>query len=175
MHPRGINTPGVQLELNNDIINAVEVIKMNVNNVMNVYDMNSIWNSLNTANNSSNVPLVNNIDSDIKENYTEENYFGQTTDTELQNIYKQVEPDYGIGLSYDQNGNITIPSDISQSSYNNNSSILSLLNSNNSNYENSVENILSQYNSIESGTSTPNISSILSNNPYDIYSIINSL
>lgn len=153
---------------------------MDINSVMSTYNMNSIWNSINQLNSSSlsNVPLINNVNSSVQESYTAKNYFGQTTNTELQDIYQQVEPNYGIPFTYDQNGNFTMLADTTLPTDGlplANSSIISLLNSNTSTINNLTENILSQYNSIENGTYTPNISSILSNNQYDIYSTINSL
>lgn len=146
---------------------------MDVNGVMSAYNMNSIWNNINPMNSStSTVSLINNVDSNVQENYSAMNYFGQTTNTELQNIYQQVEPSYGMPLTYDQNGNFMIPSNTSSMS---NSNIISLLNSNISASDNTTENILSQYTSIENGTFSPNISSILSSSPYNVYNTINSL
>ncbi|AGX44720.1 hypothetical protein [Clostridium saccharobutylicum] len=153
---------------------------MNISSTMNIYNMNSIWNNINPENNSSasKVPLVDNIDSTINENYNLENYSGENTNTELQNIYSQIEPNYGIPISYDSHGNITMPSDTTVPTdglNSNDSNIISLLKSNNSSYDNLTENLLSQYTSIENGTFTSNLSSILSSNPYDIYSTIDSL
>lgn len=153
---------------------------MDVNSVMSAYNMNSIWNSVNPLNSSSSstVSLINNVDSTVHENYSEMNYFGQTTNTELQDIYQQVEPDYGIPFTYDQNGNLSISSNTPLPTNGltmSNSNIISLLNSDNSSTDNLTENILSQYTSIENGTFTPNISSILSTNPYNVYSTIDSL
>lgn len=152
---------------------------MDVSSVMGNYNMNSIWNSINPMNSSSStVPLINNVDSSVQENYTSMNYFGQSTSSELQDIYQKVEPNYGMPLTYDQDGNFSIPSNTTIPTSGlpvSEQNIISLLNSNNSVSDNLNENILSQYTSIENGTFTPNISSILSANPYIMYNTINYL
>lgn len=153
---------------------------MDANNIMNVYNTNSIWNNINPENNSSSstVPLINNVDSTVQENYTSANYFGETTNTELENIYEQIEPNYGVPIKYDENGNFIMPSTTTLPADGltpADSNIISLLNSNNSDYDNLTENILYQYNSIESGTFKPSLSSILSTNPYNVYNTIDSL
>jgi hypothetical protein len=153
---------------------------MDVNSVMSTYNLNSLWNSINpnSSSTSSTVPLINNVDSTVQENYSSMNYSGQTTSTELQDIYQQVEPSYGIPLSYNQNGNLSVP--ISTTLPTNglsatDSNIISLLNSDNSTSDNLSENILSQYTSIEDGTYNPTLSSILSNNDGNLYNAVNSL
>lgn len=153
---------------------------MDANNTMNIYNMNSIWNNINPENNSSSskVPLINNVDSTVQENYTSMNFSGETANTELQDIYKQIEPNYGIPVTYDENGNFIMPSDTplpTNGLSSTDSNVISLLNSNNSNYENSTENLLYQYNSIENGIYEHSLSSILSNNPYNVYNTIDSL
>lgn len=152
---------------------------MNVYSVMNTYNLNSLWNNLNSNNNSaSTVPMINNIESSINENYTEMNYSGQTTSTELQDIYKLVEPSYGIPLTYNQNGTMFIPTSttpLTDGLSNANSNIISLLNNGITSSDSSLLNILSQYNSIEDGTFKPVLSSILSSNPSTIYNTVNSL
>lgn len=152
---------------------------MNVSSVMNTYNLNSLWNNLNPNNSStSTVPLVNNVDATVNENYTAMNFSGQTTSTELQDIYQQVEPDYGVQLTYNQNGNLSIPTTTTLPTNGlstADSNIISLLDSGNSSSYNSLLNILSQYNSIEDGTFNPDLSSILSSNPSTLYSSINSL
>ena len=151
---------------------------MDVNNVMSTYNMSSIWNSISPLNTSSTVPLISNLDSAIKDNYSEMNYSGQNTNTELQDIYQQVEPNYGIPLTYDQKGNFSIPSNTSLQTNGltaSDSNIISLLNNNNSATNNLTENIISQYTAMENGTFNQDISSILSTNPYNLYSTIDSL
>lgn len=152
---------------------------MNVSSVMNTYNLNSLWNNLNPNNSStSTVPLVNNVDATVNENYTAMNFSGQTTSTELQDIYQQVEPDYGVQLTYNQNGNLSIPTTTTLPTNGlstADSNIISLLDSGNSSSDNSLLNILSQYNSIEDGTFNLDLSSILSSNPSTLYSSINSL
>lgn len=153
---------------------------MDVNSVMNTYYLNSLWNGVNTTVNSSGttVPLIDNVDSNVQENYTSMNYFGESTNTELQNIFQQVEPNYGIPITYNQSGDIsmgttnTVPSSGINSS---DSNILTLVNSNNSSLENTYENILNQYNFIEGGMFQSSLSSILSNNPYNVYNAVSSL
>lgn len=152
---------------------------MDVSNVMNTYNLSSLWSDLNSSNSVTTiVPLVDNVDAAVKENYTSMNYSGQTTSTELQNIYQQVEPDYGTSLTYNQNGNMSIPTITTLPTNGLNtvdSNVISLLNSGNTSSENSLINILSQYNSIQDGTFQTDISSILSNNPSNLYSYIDSL
>ena len=133
---------------------------MDVNGVMSSYNMSSVWNSINPLNSSSGstVPLVSNIDSSIKENYTAEDYFGGTASSELQEIYKQIEPDYGIPLTYDQNGNVSAAS---SSLTTDNSNILSLLNSGNSDTDNLTESILNNYTAIENGTYKESINTLV--------------
>ena len=151
---------------------------MDVNSVMNTYNMNSLWNNINPNNSSStsSIPMIDNVDSNVQENYTSMNYFGQNTTTELQDIYQSVEPNYGIPLTYNQNGALSIPTSTTlPTDASSNSNIISLLNSGNSSTDSSLLGILSQYNSIEYGTYQPNPSSILSTNPNNIYSSIDSL
>lgn len=151
---------------------------MNVNSTMNVYNMTSTWNSISPMNNSSSttVPLIDNIDSAVQENYTSMNYFGEDTNSELQNIYKQIEPNYDIPVTYDKNGDITAASNnIDLTTNGLNSNIISLLNSNNTANDNLTQNILSQYNDVENGTLNSRISSILSTNPTNLYNAINLL
>lgn len=150
---------------------------MDVNIAMDTYNLNSLWNSLNpNSSDTATAPLINNLDATINENYTAMNYSGQTTSTELQDIYQQVEPNYGIPLTYNENGNMSIPTTLPASGLSNDdSSIVSLLNGDNTSSENSLINILSQYNSIEDGTFQTNLSSILSSNFNNLYSSIDSL
>jgi hypothetical protein len=152
---------------------------MDVNSIMNTYNMSSLWNNLNSNNNtSSTVPLVNNVDSSVQESYNSMNYFGQNTNTELQSIFQQVEPTYGIPLTYTNSGNLIMPTNTSLPTDGispSESNIVSLLQSNNSTEANSEENLLSQYTSIENGTFQPNLSSILSSNLYGMYSNVSSL
>ncbi|MDF2880356.1 MAG: hypothetical protein K0R54_913 [Clostridiaceae bacterium] len=153
---------------------------MDVNNVMNTYYMGSVWNSINPMVNSSGAaaPLVNNVDSSVQENYTSMNYFGESANTELQNIFQQVEPNYGIPVTYNQSGDISMQTTTTMPASGFNaadSGILSLINSNNSSLDKTYENILNQYNLIEGGTFQSSFSSILSNNPYNVYSAVSSL
>lgn len=144
---------------------------MNVGSVMNTYDMTSLWNNMN-QNSSSTVasfPMINSVDSTVKESYDSKNYFGQTTNTDLQDIYKQLEPDYGIPITYNQNGSF------SASSSTTSPNLMSLLNSNASNSESKTENLLSQYSTAESSSLKSYYSSILSSNPQNLYNTINSL
>ncbi len=143
---------------------------MNVNSVMSIYNMSSLWNNINPDNTSTaTAPLIDNIDSSVKENYTAMNYSGQTTSTELQDIYQQVEPTYGISGTYNQNGTFstptptttTLPTDGMTSQE---SSTVSLLDSMNYSKGNSLSNIISEYDSIEDGTYQTSLSSILSSN-----------
>lgn len=150
---------------------------MNVDSVMSTYNLNSYWNSLNSSNStSSNIFTTGNIDDSVKESYTEQNLDGGTASSELQDIYKQLEPTYGENLTYDQNGNMSIPttSTVTDPTNSNESNLLSLFNSSNS-ANNSFNNVLSEYNSFEDGTDKLQISSILSSNPSNIYSYISSL
>lgn len=150
---------------------------MNIDSVMSTYNLNSYWNSLNSTNStSSNIFSGGNIDDSVKENYTEQNFQGSTTSSELQGIYKQLEPTYGVDLTYDQNGNMSIPTNsaVTDPSISSESNLLSLFNSGNSS-NNSFNNILSEYNSIENGTDKLQMTSILSSNPSDTYSYISSL
>lgn len=150
---------------------------MDVSSVMNNYNLASLWNNLSTNTNSnSNIFSMNNIDESVKENYSEKQYFGENSSSELQDIYKQTEPDYGIDLEYDKNGNLSIPTTSSTDLYSNNgSNIISLLKENNSSSDNFFSDVLFQYNSIEDGSYNGQISSMLSNNPSDLYSYIDSL
>lgn len=152
---------------------------MDVNNVMSTYNLNSLWNNINPNKSaSSGVPLINSVDAAVNQNYAEMKLSGQTNSTELQDIYQQVEPNYGISLTYDQNGNMTIPTsttlptDITSTE---NSNIISLLNSGNSSMDNSLSNIVSQYDSIENGTFKPDPSSLLSSNSSTLYNTSNLL
>lgn len=150
---------------------------MNVDSVMSTYNLNSYWNSLNSSNStSSNIFTTDNIDDSVKESYTEQNLDGGTTSSELQDIYKQLEPTYGANLTYDQNGNMSIPttSTVTDPTISNESNLLSLFNSSNSD-NNSFNNVLSEYNSFEDGADKMQISSILSSNPSNIYNYISSL
>lgn len=151
---------------------------MNVNSVMNTYNMGNLWSSFND-NTTSGVDNINNVDSAVQEQYASENYFGGSTSAELQNIFQQIEPTYGIPLTYDKSGNLSIPKesdlpvDGMQSDEEN---IVSLLQNGSSSPDTTMdENILSQYDSIENGTFDSNLSSILSSNPYNMYDNINSL
>ncbi|MEY8001707.1 hypothetical protein AB8U03_16170 [Clostridium sp. Mt-5] len=151
---------------------------MDVNSIMSTYYMNSLWNNLNSTSTTPNVPLVNNIDSTLQEDYTASNYFGQNTSTELQDIYQQVEPTYGIPLAYSSLGDLSIPTNITPPSNGlppAESNIASLLQGNNTETDNINENILSQYDAIENSTYQYSYSNILSSNPNDIYNTIDSL
>lgn len=152
---------------------------MDVNSVMSTYNMSSLWNSLNSnSSNTSTVPLTDNVDSSVQEQYTSMNYFSGSTSTELQDIFKQVEPTYGIPLTYNQSGDLSIPTNTTPPTNGlapSEENIVSLLQSNNSAGDTIDGNILSQYDSIENGTFQANFSSILSSNPYNMYSSINSI
>lgn len=152
---------------------------MNVNSLMSTYNLNSLWNSLNPSSTSTtSVPLIDNVDSSINQEYNSMEFSGQTASTELQNIYQQVEPDYGISMTYKQDGSMSLPTTTTLSSDGSseyNSGTISLLNSGNSSSENTLNNIMSEYTSIEDGTYQPNLSSILSNDPSTLYSTIDSL
>jgi hypothetical protein len=152
---------------------------VNVNSLMSTYNLNSLWNSLNPSSTSTtSVPLIDNVDSSINQEYNSMEFSGQTASTELQNIYQQVEPDYGISMTYKQDGSMSLPTTTTLSSDGSseyNSGTISLLNSGNSSSENTLNNIMSEYTSIEDGTYQPNLSSILSNDPSTLYSTIDSL
>lgn len=151
---------------------------MNINSVMNTYDMSSLWNNLNSTSINSDIPLVSNINSAVQEDYTASNYFGQTPNEELQDIYQHVEPTYDAPLTYSKSGDLSIPTstqlpDDGLSAADSN--IISLLQSANTGIASTDENILSQYDAIENGTYENCISNILSGNPYDIYNAVSSL
>lgn len=153
---------------------------MDVNSVMNTYSMSSLWSSLNPSNSStsSTTPLIDNVDSNVQQNYTSMNYFGQSTNTELQDIYKQIEPSYGMPVTYDENGNFTMPTSTTPPTNGlspDESNIISLLNSGSSTSDNLSQSLMSQYNSIENGTFSSSLSSILSSNPYEVYNSVDSL
>ncbi|MDT8719061.1 hypothetical protein IAI10_20640 [Clostridium sp. 19966] len=153
---------------------------MDVNNVMSTYNLSSLWNNLNgNSSSSSTVPLISNVDASVDENYKVKNYSGGTSASELQDIYQQVEPDYGVGMTYDQNGNMTIPSTTSLPTDGisaSESNMVSLLNSDTSPAENLFSNVLSEYNSFEDGTFQENLSSILaSNSPFSSDNYVNYL
>ncbi|MDD7792892.1 hypothetical protein [Clostridium sp. 'White wine YQ'] len=153
---------------------------MDVNSVMNNYTMSSLWKSINPNSNtvSATVPLIENVDSSVNNNYLKNNYFGGTTDSELTSIYKQVEPDYGIPLVYSKSGDLSIPNDVAPNTNGvsiEDSNILALLQSNSSNGDPIDTNILGQYESIENGTYKNSVSSILNTNPYDMYSSVDTL
>lgn len=153
---------------------------MDINSIMNTYNMSSLWNNINSNSNSTltGIPITDNLDSSIQQSYDAMNFSGKTTSNELQDIFQQVEPDYGIPLTYNQLGNLAIPTDITPPDNGlplADSNIVSLLQSGSSVQDTTNENILSQYDSIESGTYQYNISSILSSNPYNMYSNIASL
>ena len=126
---------------------------MDVGSVMNTYNMMSLWNSFNLSG-SSNVPLVSNLNSLVQENYTESNYFGTSTSSELQDIYEQIEPDYGTGLTYDSSGNLTIPSNTTipiSGLSTENTNIVSLLQGGESSSDLASMNLLNNYDALESG------------------------
>lgn len=153
---------------------------MDVSNVMNTYDMTSLWNSINPSGTSSSasVPLVDNLNSTIQESYEQAGYFGESANSELQDMYKQIEPTYNIPLTYDSSGNLSISASTSLPSYGlsvEDSNILSLIQGSESSSELAGMNILNEYNDIEDGTYQNNISSILSSNPYNMYNYIDSL
>jgi hypothetical protein len=142
--------------------------------------MTSLWSSISQTktSNSSGIPMISNVDATVQENYTKMNYQGQNTNTELQNIYKQIEPTLGIPLTYDAAGNLTFPNNFN--TLNNGlssmgSNIISLLKSDNPTGDTIDTNILSQYNAIEDGTYQYNLSSILSSNLNGMYNNISSL
>lgn len=157
---------------------------MDVNSIMNTYNMSTLWNNLNpNSSTAPSVPMINNVDSSVKEQYTAMNYFGNSNNTELQDIYQQVEPTYGIPLTYNQSGNLTMPTNTTLPTDRltpNEENIVSLLQNSNPVGNTLEENILSQYTEIEDGTFKSSLSGILSSdilsaNPYNIYSAINSL
>jgi len=144
---------------------------MNVNSVMNTYNMNSLWNSINpqSSSSSSSVPLVSNVDSAVNESYAVSNFSGGTTSTQLQDIFQQVEPDYDISLTYDQHGNLSTPSSTASTATSGESStstgasmIVSMLNNGNTTEENSIENIISQYGAVQNSLYNQSLSSVLS-------------
>lgn len=151
---------------------------MNVSSVMNTYYLSSLWNNMNLNNSSvSTVPAVNNIDSTVKKDYAAMNSSGQTTSAELQDIYQQVEPNYGISLTYNQDGTISLPvsnklptNELNTTDSNN----ISLMDKKNSSTDNTFIDAQSQDKSIEEGNYKSSISSILSNNPSIIYNTVNS-
>lgn len=153
---------------------------MDVNSALNTYNLNTLWNTLNSNNSSTSaVSSITNIDENVNESYTEKNYFGETVSGELQDIYRQIEPDYSINLNYDKNGNIAMStkSDVSSNlASDNDLNMISLFNdSNSASEDNSFNNILSENNSIENGSCKENISLLLSSNFSNLYSYINSL
>ena len=121
---------------------------MDVNSIMNTYNLNSLWNNISpyASSSSSNIPMTGNIDSTVQQEYSAASFFGQTISNERQTIFQHVEPTYGIPLTYGPSGNLTIPSNItpqSNTSSSADSSIISLLRNNNSTEATSNENILS--------------------------------
>lgn len=153
---------------------------MDVSNDMNTYYMTSLWNSINPSGTSSSasVPLVDDLNSTIQESYEQAGYFGESTNSELEDLYKQIEPTYNIPLTYDSSGNLSIPTstDIPSNGLSvEDSNILSLIQGSESSSELAGMNILNEYNDIEDGTYQNNISNILSSNPYNMYSYVDSL
>lgn len=153
---------------------------MDVSNVMNTYDMTSLWNSINPSGTSSysSVPLVDNLNSAIQGSYEQAGYFGESANSELQDLYNQIEPSYNIPLTYDSSGNLSIPTSTDLPSNGlsvEDSNILSLIQGSESNSELANTSILNEYNDIEDGTYQTNISSILSSNPYNMYNYVDSL
>jgi hypothetical protein len=144
---------------------------MDVNSVMGAYNMNSLWNNINQNGSStvSTFPLINNLDSTVNETYNSNNFFGQTTNTQLQDIYQQIEPSYNIPVTYNQNGSFNVSPNTTSPN------IMSLLNSNNSTSDSLTESLLSQYSTTESGAAQSYYSSILSSNPTTLYNSISSL
>lgn len=153
---------------------------MDVGSVMNTYSMMSLWNSINPSGSSSsiNVPLVSNLDSSVQEEYKEENYFGKSTNSELQDIYKQVEPSYSSSLSYDSFGNLSTPNSTAAPSsgvsteYSN---MLPLIQNGESSSELTNMNIFSQYNSIADGVYQNLFSKLYPSNQYKTYNYAASL
>ncbi|MDP4142922.1 MAG: hypothetical protein Q8936_00365 [Bacillota bacterium] len=151
---------------------------MDINGAMSTYNMSSLWNAMNNTSSTSTVPLVTNISSAVQENNLKNNYFGETTSTELQDIYQQVEPTYGIPLTYDNSGSLTMPSITtlpSNSMAQADSNILSLIQSGESSSDLTESNILYQFNAIESGIYQAAASKITSSDPSTVYNSVNSL
>ena len=137
---------------------------MNVNSVMNTYNLSSLLNS------NMGVPLVSNINSAVNENYEIMNLSGQNTNSELQDIYQQVEPTLNMPITYDQNGNINFQSNTSLPSNASSlvdSNVSNLLQDSNLTNNSFYSNVLSQYDAIKNGTYQMSLSSILSSNPTD--------
>lgn len=144
---------------------------MDVNSVMSTYSLNSFWNSYTSSNSS--VPLTNNVSSTVEEKYTGLKYAGATTASELSDIYKTVEPSYGMSVTYDAKGNMT-------GKVSTDSSVAALLSDQSSTADNAMSNILKDYNSIESGAyqasiSSPSTASILASSSSSLYTAVDAL
>ena len=68
---------------------------MDVNSVLSNYNLASLWNTLSpsssgSSTNTTTVPLVDNIDSTIKESQLTDKFNGKTTSSELQDIYSSL-------------------------------------------------------------------------------------
>lgn len=153
---------------------------MDVGSVMNTYSMMSLWNSVNPSSgvSSANVPLVSNLDSSVQEEYKEENYFGKGTNSELQDIYNQVEPSYSSSLSYDSSGNLSKPNNAalpSRGISTEYSNILPMIQNGESSSELANMNVFSQYNSIADGTYQNLFSKLYPSSQYKMYNYTDSL
>lgn len=140
---------------------------MDVDSVMNTYNMMSLWNNLNQPGaSSSSVPLVSDLNSSVQEDYMKDNCMGENTTSELQDIYDQVEPNYDTGLTYDSSGNLTIPNNITVPTSGlstENPNIISLLQGGESSSDLSSMNILNNYDALESGIYQSSYSKVYGN------------
>lgn len=138
--------------------------KMNVSSVMNTYNLTSLLDSPN----SMGVPLVTNVNTAVNENYELMNFSGQNTNSELQDIFQQVDPTLNLPVTYDQNGNInfqnnlTLPSSVSSFDESNMST---LLQDSNLIGDSIYSNVLPLYDAIKNGAYQMGLAGVLSSYP----------
>lgn len=136
---------------------------MNVSS-MSTYNMSTLWSNLiNNSSTISSISKINNVDSAVKEQATVDKYSGTTTADELQSIYEQENPTYGMPVTYDTKGNLTtsttLPTDGLTSTQRNTISMLqnSISSSSTDSIATKESSILAQYTAIKEGTYTSSL------------------
>lgn len=148
---------------------------MNIDSIVNNYNMSSLWNTL--SSNNSSLSQINSVEADYLNSSTQQQIAlisGESTNSQVQNIFNQIDPFYNITSEYNNlsnsSGSVTGNNVVSSGS-----DITSLLQSLNTSGNIVSSDIMSQYMGIENGTYQAAVTNILSSNPYTVYSSISSL
>lgn len=129
---------------------------MDINSVMSNYNNYNTMNSLLNPD-SAKVPLVSSVSAEAKEKSEEMTVNKISPETELQNIFNNIQANSGLAANINMSNNV----DSLTLLYGGTSPI--------------TAKTLDVYNSIQNGTFKPSTTSIVTSSPYTLYSNVNSM